>query len=534
FPTDILEEAGFTFNDLKISSGGIISGPVHMDSRNIAGTGFGISGELILDFSTTESPQNGTLADDWMGVYITSGELTLPTNPLKISEITITDLYVDNGLNCEVSINNLTQTFSVGSSPTEFSGTLSGITLDCTNHSSGNPSFSGSLIGTMKIPYLDAEIATVIGISTSELALSISLTEAENIKLADTVTLNIESGSSVSFENEVLKAKLVTTITGLGDLLGEGVNADLGATLSIASNGKMGLVDTQLNVEDWIGLDNKGVDFMGLFSLQLNKIGFGIRNNDLFFGIGGGLTIMEGFKAEASATMGINLISQNIWAEDVEVKYEQAGAFVLGGAVSFLEGETYGSGFAGDINLTVSNLFSATSRLIVGHTEKTENTSGFPYFYMAGEADIGVPIQMTPYPLALYGFGGGAYGNMRAANQGDSGGLGSDAYPYTPELGSFGVIGKVNFGTSFDEGYTFNGDLSLKIHIATADDSEEGPGASVALQGEGYVLCERKTPNPNRKVDAEARFGCFRGNCVFSSILEINDFAIVDPDKALV
>lgn len=526
-PAGILElanAAGLGFSGLSFNSDGGFSGTVQLNNANIAGTNLGLSGSLALDFTTTESPGVKSGDASWMGIYVDSAALKLPENPV-LEQFSISNLYIDNGISGDIN-GTLSETFTIGNGDSAFSGSLNSVEMHCQNYRLDNGTLTGSLGGTMSIPYLDVQIATSIGISVEGLALQVSLLEAKNVTLAETVTLAILQGSSVAFDADILRAELVTSITTLGKL-GGSVEGGIGATLVIASNGDIGLKDVNGEVAYWYQCpENLGVSFLEYFSLNLDKVGFGLRDNGLFFGVGGNLTIVDKLGG-ATATVGVNIPSGKVWTDEIAVETSIQGAFAFSGTVTLLDDATWGTGFDGEMELSVADMFSAQSRLIAGHTGQ------YPYFFIDGNVSLPDPgIQLSPYPLAFYGFGGGAYFNL--APQVDELGnlLVDDAgrRTYLPAEGAFGVKALVTLGTSFDSGYTFNGDLGLEISISTGENS----GASMSLTGEAFILCDRIERNENRRIYADASFGCYENTgCAFSSRMDINNFALVDPDKAL-
>ena len=519
-PDAILELAsasGIGFSALAIKSDGGFIGTAELGNSSISGTNFGIKGTVTLDFTTSESP--GVKKDDkeWMGVYVTSANLAMPSD-IPIPDIGISNLYIDSGLNGTFT-SSLNETFAFGSGDSAFSGDISKITITFDEYRVGEGDITGSLEGSVTVPYVGLTLETEMGISVEGISFSMALLKDKDVTLADTVTLTVAAGSSVAFEGGVLKAELISRIKALGKLGGD-INGEIGATLVIASNGDVGVKDVDGNLETWFPCDNVNASFMDVFSLSLDTIGFGFKNSQLFFGVGGSLCLMEGFDADGSAKVGINIPSGTVWANDIHVGFKQPSAFEFSGTVSILDDSQWGTGFSGEMELSVADIFSAESTLIVGHTGE------FPYFYIDGNVQIPDPgIQMSPYPLSFYGFGGGAYLNMMPVDYRNSPG------EYAPEAGSFGVRALATIGTNFDSGYTFNGDLGLEINIATGDDA----GFSMALRGESYILCSRTSRNENRRIYADATIGCYESSgCAFTSRMDINNFAILDPQKALV
>ncbi len=526
-PADILETAGaagLNFGGLTFNRDGGFSGSVQLNSSNIAGTNLGLSGGLLLDFTTTASP--GVKAADaaWMGIYVDNATLKLPDNPV-LGQFAVSNLYIDNGVSGDIS-GTLSETFTIGSGDGAFSGSLNSVELHCRNYRLTNGTFAGALSGTVAIPYLDLEVAANIGLSVAGLDLQFRLVEAKEATLAETVTLAVQAGSSVAFDAEVLRAELITSITGLGKLGGQ-VEGGIGATLMIASNGELGIRDANGELSYWYECpENTGVDFLDYFSLNLDKVGFGLRDQGLFFGVGGNLTIVDKLGG-AAATAGINIPGGKIWTDEVAVETSIQGAFAFSGQVSLMDDDIYGNGFSGDMELSVADLFAVDSRLIAGHTGE------YPYFYIDGSVEIPDPgIQLSPYPLAFYGFGGGAYFNMAPA-VGTDGTLlvdETDRRIYRPQEDAFGLKAILSLGTNFDSGYTFNGTLGLDINVSAGDDS----GASMSLMGDAYLLCNRTARNENRRIHAEASFGCYEASgCAFSTLAQIENFALVDPNKAL-
>jgi len=470
-PDAILEMAsGISFSALAIKSDGGFIGTAELGDSSISGTNFGINGTVTLDFTTTESPGVQSDKEEWMGVYVTSANLAMPSD-IPIPDIAISKLYIDSGLNGTFT-GSLNEDFGFGSveSGSAFSGNISKITI-----AFDEGDITGSLEGSVTIPYVDLTVKTRMGISVEGISFRMALLKDKDVTLEDTVTLTIYKASSVALEGDVLTAELISGIKALGKLGGD-INGEIGATLVIASNGVVKLKNVTGELENWLTCDNVDVNFMDVFSLSLDTIGFGFKNSQLFFGVGGSLCLMEGFDADGSAKVGINIPSGTVWANDIHVGFKQPSAFAFSGTVSILDDAQWGTGFSGKMELSVADMFSAELTLIAGHTGE------FPYFYIDGKVPFPEPgIQLSPYPLSIsiYQFGGGAYLNMIPVDYQNSPG------EYKPEAGSFGVRAMATIGTNFDSGYTFNGDLGLEINIATGNDA----GFSIALRGESYILC---------------------------------------------
>ncbi len=107
-------------------------------------------------------------------------------------------------------------------------------------------------------------------------------------------------------------------------------------------------------------------------------------------------------------------------------------------------------------------------------------TASFRYWYVDAKLILPPPgIQLGILPLAIYGFGGGAYARMCALV--DTVTL---AVKYVPDATTaFGLKALLTLGSSASAGYVWNGDVTLEAAVSTS-----GGLSALTLRGDNWML----------------------------------------------
>ena len=161
----------------------------------------------------------------------------------------------------------------------------------------------------------------------------------------------------------------------------------------------------------------------------------------------------------------------------IMIDIDKGDAFRLRGEVGFISGdETYGNGFKGMVDASFAG-FGMRSTALFG------NVNNNRYFY--ADALLSTATGLPVGPIAIYGFGGGAYYHMRQSLPDSPStsviGQTSSGISYTPDISiglglkasvRLGLVGNVN---------TFNGDVELGVDFNT------GGGINrIAFRGNAY------------------------------------------------
>jgi hypothetical protein len=161
----------------------------------------------------------------------------------------------------------------------------------------------------------------------------------------------------------------------------------------------------------------------------------------------------------------------------IMVDIDKGEAFRLYGEVNFISGdETYGNGFKGNVDANFAG-FGMRSTALFG------NVGGNRYFY--ADALMATTAGLPVGPIAIYGFGGGAYYHMRPSlpdNPSVSAiGRTASGIFYTPDASAgLGLKASVRLGLTANAN-TFNGDAELGV------DFNAGGGINkIAFRGNAY------------------------------------------------
>ncbi|MBY0434569.1 MAG: hypothetical protein K2U26_10715, partial [Cyclobacteriaceae bacterium] len=147
--------------------------------------------------------------------------------------------------------------------------------------------------------------------------------------------------------------------------------------------------------------------------------------------------------------------------EEVTVRMVKNGVYDLTGSVRFFKGDQlYGNGFKGFLRGSLAKInLSVQAEALFG------NNTEIRYWYASALVCSGTGIPLTGF--SVYGFGGGAYYQMKpaAASQNNSIGLTASGVRYEPDSKSFlGLKASVFIGTT-GKPESMNGDVTLEINL---------------------------------------------------------------------
>ncbi len=218
-----------------------------------------------------------------------------------------------------------------------------------------------------------------------------------------------------------------------------------------------------------INVTGANCDLAGMsLALETLELGYKKKNEKdlLFFKASGELGLVI-----AKAGAGITVYSDGTYnINDIELNVNKP-AIVLSGKFSWFDDSTNGKGFGLDgLNLGIGGAFFVDGDFKIGQL------NSYRYWMAKASYSTNSGIPLSPIPLSLYGFGGGAaYGMTIERTEGVI------ASRYVAN-GSDDIIvsASVRMGTS-DIGYTWHGDVGLEMDF--------GQGLMV-LTGKSYILSE--------------------------------------------
>lgn len=163
------------------------------------------------------------------------------------------------------------------------------------------------------------------------------------------------------------------------------------------------------------------------------------------------------------------------------------GPVAIAGTIVFYKDDPdFGKGFEGAINATFVDKVNVQASCLFGN--KAIQGSNVKYWYVYGQGSFTVtPIPFIS-PIDIYGFGGGAYYNLKSKGLPDAADLSSLPSPrsmYEVKQGNLGLKATVVIGMT-PEPKTFNGDVTLEVGINT----NTWGISTFALNGAGVVMSD--------------------------------------------
>ena len=221
---------------------------------------------------------------------------------------------------------------------------------------------------------------------------------------------------------------------------------------------------------------------LGGFGLSITQLGLGYDGDKELFYINahGGLSVDIIGEADAGVTL---YSDKKIKVDDITVSIHQSG-LVANGSISWYEGDTtYGDGFKATLGLGIAQIFTADGMFRIGQ-------KGDIFYWMAnanGGVGGGVPFGA----LTLYEVGGGIAYHMIYDD---------DKKDFVPEGSTTSLMLNTTLGTSGDNGYLWNGKISLIAAITN------GTVGQINLGGDSWVLANRGTNPSKREISAHMTY----------------------------
>lgn len=509
---------------------------------------------LVVDMSDTEngsrmsfpSGYRGDMTRAWRGFFIDSLTMRLPdairtfdsTRPVQVDLRTM--LIDRTGFSMQASVRNVIQY------PRGNFGSW-GASLDTLHLGFVSSSFSeGRMTGRLKVPISD---------SVLDYRASLSLTPAAtgrrvgfqfviqprgtinaplwiaNLELAPTSRITMETDAAGQF-------RAIANFSGMLTIAGDAPRAGSGSTAIPGLNIRGVRFDDlrfQTHAEPYVSLRSLALASPqhGAAGFPVSFTGFGMRSGNRSVGggppmpsaglqLGARVSLQRGAEAiggdtrltlwgslRTTAGAPPQFVFGGVDLDEIGIDADMKAVRVVGRIQFFSDDARYGNGFRGSVSATFVKLLQVDATVQFG---TTTGPAGFPYWYVdaRGVLQRGIPIMSG---IALYGFGGGAWYNMRrdlptdalgryTVSEADRALLQGSSMPtvstapggsptgitYVPDRpggnDALGLYALVSIGTH-PKADAFNADLRLTAEFST------GPTfgiRTISLDGQGYMM----------------------------------------------
>jgi hypothetical protein len=477
--------------------------------KHLDGIGFTIR-NAVLDMSDFHNPLGFILPDShreqysigdndklWRGIYLEDLEVRLPRHFRKKSEsgspvspqerivFNARQILIDDlGFTGKLMATNLLPLSEGDMSGWGFSLERINIEIEASRLVAGG--FSGQIL----VPqFTDSPLKydALIGLNNTY-SFAVAITDSLKMSLW-AANLTIEPNSSLNIKvenNQFVPSLLLNGTMSLRAPFEPGGDSSKGLTIAeVAFQGmKISPIAPYLTV-DHISYGSNQNLFAG-FPVSVYDIG--VTNESERIGLKFGLNVnfvessSDGFGGKGFFTVW-GKQETGSWSYDklevgsISISIEKGDAFTFNGSIFFIRGDqTYGDGFKGQVAAKFAG-FEMESTILFG------NTGEFRYWY--ADALVASQTGIPAGPIALYGFGGGAFYRMKQAsvdsNQSSEIGKSSSGILYVPNRNSgLGIIASVKFGLMKTPD-AFNGDAKFGISFTSSGGLDQ-----IYFEGNGY------------------------------------------------
>ncbi|MEV6304890.1 hypothetical protein AB0M02_36135 [Actinoplanes sp. NPDC051861] len=255
--------------------------------------------------------------------------------------------------------------------------------------------------------------------------------------------------------------------------------------LTISSTGEVTLE------AGWIELNPAvTLDFIG-FLLTIERLGVGFDPALLWFGVTGGLTLVNGLPRATVEELRLNLPlpggTPSVTLSGATVDADVGGAIQLYGGFRLLPEEEGVQGFAGDVRLTLAAGFGLDGSLLVG----IDTVENYPFLYVFIGVELPAGIPLGPSGVALFGCAGLFGFNVAPAREPDESWYddwysgppapgATQSTKWRPERDAFAFGAGVTIGTQ--DGFTI---VVRALFVITL------PSFTIMIEGRAGFLTER-------------------------------------------
>lgn len=451
----------------------------------------------------------------WQGIYINQLDLKMPpfisdkNKPKKLATTQVRDLiYDDNG----ITVNTLSYDF-MNKGDGEMGNWTFHIDTFRFNVSANIPT-NTRFVGFFKTPLTDSIMpydASVV-YQGSQLQYNFKTTLKNKLisipawyakaEIGENSTLNVQviDNSEVNLEL-VLNGKIILD-SKIGDLIGNKIDNLEFQALKIRNKKN----PKYLEFGNFGIAGNLSTPKIAGFAIGLTSIGLVDLVSQTSFNLGGNFSLTD--KVSGSSELSIlSKVKESVknFTYDFDgtrikkIAIEaDLSACKIKGEIEFIKNDPYwGNGFDGSLSATFVKSLTLNANVLFGKTlEKSPKSQpNVRYWYVYGQVLFNTPIAIAPpTPIGIYGFAGGAYGNLKpkmvvpAANLDAKAGKtvsGREFYEISPN--KLGLKAGVTLGM-MPKPEPFNADLTLE---ATINTSTWGL-SNIKFEGQGYMISEFK------------------------------------------
>lgn len=499
--------------------------------------------QLLLDLSDIRNPAGitfpvsypGITTVDWQGFYMQSFAVTLPETWKTGTNLSPPSVAASNFIIDEMGLTTKIKAFNVFNLQSGKVASLSA-SLDTVEISIVNSSLvNGSAKGLVVLPISDATaqntlkykatFAQATGINNFQLVIvpyqdieasilkgKLALKQTSTItatKSSGTLTLSIALNGTFKWDNPLLNAPPSGGSTGSLSirLAGvKGIKMEMGfENIGLAYTANSTTNTLAINAGTWNfaspqkRLANFPVTIKKVYYKSLSTVTpstSGVKElvrgalmidivANLTEDIGGTTTVGAAFAVELNtATEKFAPKFKGVFMDSINVHANLSAVKIQGFLAMYDNDPKFGDGFKATMGVTFTAVSLQINALVqFGNT--TWNNNNQYYRYWRAEADVKLPVGI-PFltGVGFYGFGGGAFYNMKANMVASISDPGNTAYTFEPKKSALGFIVKATVGT-LPKFETFNTDVAL-----TAVFSASGGLTKIGFLGNFWLAAE--------------------------------------------
>ncbi|MHB8581318.1 MAG: hypothetical protein ACYDA4_15855 [Ignavibacteriaceae bacterium] len=216
---------------------------------------------------------------------------------------------------------------------------------------------------------------------------------------------------------------------------------------------------------------------------------------DLTEDIGGSTTLGAAFAVELNtSTIEFTPKFKGVFIDSIAVHADQPAVKIDGYLKMYEHDNVFGDGFKAALGVTFTAVTLQINALVqFGNTTYLNNNQYYRYWRVEADAKFspGIPFLTG---VGFYGFGGGAYFNMKVDSLVSAANPGTYAYTFIPKKSTFGFMVKTTIGT-MPKVETFNADVSLMAQF-----NQNTHGIELIDFTGNFWIATKLTDRPNAKI----------------------------------
>ena len=348
--------------------------------------------------------------------------------------------------------------------------------------------------GGMILPFFDEAVGCTLSIASSG-DFRVTFTDVDGDGLIQFTKPNFCRLALTAFDLNRTQGLTTLTLGGEMELLAS--PGEVGSLpkltiqdLSINSRGEVALKSGWVDLNPALSLDLVG------FILTIERLGIGFDPTMLWFGVTGGITLVNGLPRATVDELRIIFAlpggSPSLALKGATLDADIGGQIQLYGSFSMLS-EPGVSGFAGDVRLSVSSGFGLDGSLLVG----INTAEGYPFLYVYIGVELPAGIPLGPTGISIFGFAGLFGYNVAPSRKPDQhwyydwyrgppGPGVTQSAKWTPRRDAFALGAGITLGTA--DGYTV---VVRALFVITL------PSFALLIEGRAGFLTERSSLSQN-------------------------------------